>query len=118
MNGHTVALIHLQQMFANGNVRAHPVESDRMEPSLFKGEFVGITPIDHFHGDDIYLVSNHGYPEIYRCQSNFRGGIDLRQDRSGDLVIATIPHADFADLVLGRVIAVCGYINRFDRRAA
>lgn len=50
--------------------RVHPVEGDRMSPTLkpFR-DYVLIAPVDHYEGEGIYLVFDGFTPQLYRVSS-------------------------------------------------
>lgn len=90
------------------------VRGDHMQPTYRAGEhYLVMQPVDRFEYDGVYALQIDGEPLVYRCESNFRGGIHIQPDNRA-YSAWTIPRAAFAQIVLG----VCvGELHIRDRRA-
>ena len=113
LNTQSAALSVFQMMFADGKVRAHPVMSDTMEPTFYKGEFVGVVPCDRYEGEAIYLLHDPFEASIWRCQ--YRADLKLIrcwQDNQAYGQTLELTVDDFAEAVLGKVVALCGHPDR------
>jgi hypothetical protein len=95
-----------------GQPRLMPIEDDAMQPELRHGDLVVVVPIDHFRCDGLYVLDVSGTAAVYRCSSNFRGGIEARRDNPlySDWTFPT--GAEFDAHVLGYVVATVKVIDR------
>lgn len=109
----SVALSVFQTMFAANCIRAHPINSDAMEPTVYKGEIVGIIPCDRYEHEAIYVLHDPFDTALWRCQ--YHGGtktIRCYQDNPVYGQVFELSVEEFAEQVLGRVVAVCGHVDR------
>jgi phage repressor protein C with HTH and peptisase S24 domain len=93
-----------------GTPRFLPVEGDVMSPTLRRGDYVVVVPVDRYQGDGLYAFDLHGAPVIYRCMSNFKGGIAVIPDNklysTWDFTVK-----EFDDTVIGKIAATCKVLD-------
>lgn len=90
------------------------VRGDHMEPTYRAGEHnLVMEPVDRFQYDGVYALDIDGEPLVYRCESDFKGGIHVQPDNSA-YSGWTVPRAAFAQIVLGICV---GELRIRDRRA-
>jgi len=95
-------------IFGEG-VRAMRVRSGTLHP-LNPGDYVGLSPVDSFVYDALYLLWDGSGAQLYRCASDFAGGISIKSDDKGSAF--TVTREKFREMVLGLAIAYCHVIDR------
>ncbi|MBB6254093.1 S24 family peptidase [Nitrospirillum iridis] len=93
--------------------RFMPVEGDSMEPTLRPGDLVAVVPVNSWCGPGLYALEVlPGALELFRCQSDYRGGIVLSRDNPR-YSTRTVDQEWF----LGALAAkVAGTLNLLDRQ--
>jgi len=89
--------------------RVMPIIGDHMAPTLRPGDFAAVIPCDHYYWEGLYVLDVFGAPCVYRCQSNLKGGIEIKGDNPCSAT-QTLPVDDFNSVVLGRVSHACKQI--------
>lgn len=72
------------------------------EPNLHSDDCLLIVKQDRFTGDGLYWIDNGAEPELFRCQTDFRGNVIVYRD---DPLYGryTMPMGTFNGLMIGRV---------------
>lgn len=91
--------------FRSPAVRIVPVEGEHMAPTLRGGiDAVAVVPCSQFVVDGLYVLDLNGHPIIYRVQDHI-GGYWLISDNPSYPAKHTVSPDDFAECVLGQVVA-------------
>jgi len=90
--------------------RFMPVARDIRVLGMRKGDLLAVVPLDRYRGEAIYVISVEGVPMPIRCAADDCGQIQLRSlaPRGG---AATMTHAEFGEVLLGQVLAVCRVLD-------
>ncbi len=84
-----------------------PIEDDRMEPTLRRGDCVLVDPtVTRFKGEGLYVLDQNGYPAVYRADALTTRGIRMILDNPLYGSPYYVTPADFDKGVLGKVIAI------------
>lgn len=97
--------------FTNRVPRVMPVLDDTMEPTIRRGDFLFVVPVDKFEYDSIYVVNSCGCHRTYRVTSFGKRAI-LKPDNPGYQTVETT-REEFNSSVDGLVIA---YLKVIDGR--
>lgn len=88
----------------NPSPRFTPIDNDTMEPTLRRGDYVAVLPCEGYEVEGFYLIDLGGSSRIFRCCSDYRGGIDLISDNAA-YPKHTLTREEFGQHVLGRAVA-------------
>ena len=90
-------------------LRIMQVDGDNMEPTLrSRFDYVLVAPVDSYHHEGIYVLDADPFPGmlLYRCTSDFAGGVRLLNDNKVYRQDHRVPREWFAQHVLGKVVAL------------
>ncbi len=74
-------------------------------PKLQPDDVVLVVKQNRFSGDGLYILDNGHDPELFRCQSNFRDGVEAFRD-DPRLGRYTFPREVFNGMLIGRVAMI------------
>ncbi len=104
-------ILSLIQTALGPKPRFMPVVGEGMAPTLRHGDFVAVIPVSGFRCDALYVLDLAGEAGVYRCSSNFKGGVDAYKDNPR-LGRYTLTRAEFEDAAIGQVLATCNIQDR------
>lgn len=94
-----------------GTMRLVPIGGDTMEPTLKRGDAVAVVPVTRFSYDSLYVVDVDTTTRVYRCSSDFCGGVVLSNDNKAYSSLQ-MSRDEFAEIVIGQVAVLCRVIDR------
>ena len=91
--------------------RLHPVPSDNMEPTVRRGDFLLVVPVEGYCGEGIYLLADPiGGLVPYRVTADLVGGVEVSSD-SGRHGRYPMSLAAFEAAVAAKTIATVNVID-------
>lgn len=89
--------------------RIVPVKDDTMEPTIRRGDFLFVVPVDKFQYDSIYVLDNGGCHRTYRVTGLKDKILSLDNPRYSSCTISREQfNADVTGLVVGHLRVIDG----------
>jgi len=99
-------------------LRVQRIDTDSMEPTLVRGDYVLLKPCTEFEVDAPYLIDVGGGMAPYIVSGSVRGTVWLTHANSSHQDGRCMTRQEFAECVVGRVVAELKAIDRHVIREA